>query len=81
MELQLEAFEYFLINEANAQLIHDKLFGILLLENGELLKEFILEENFNKYVHIFLTDDYPNAEDIKNKIPEDSGGYPIVTLK
>jgi hypothetical protein len=81
MELQLEAFEYFLINEANAQLIDDKLFGILLLENGELLKEFILEENFNKYVHIFLTDDYPNAEDIKNKIPEDSGGYPIVTLK
>jgi hypothetical protein len=81
MELQLEAFEYFLINEANAQLISDKLFGILLLENGELLKEFILEENFNKYVHIFLTDDYPNASDIKSKIPEDASGFPIVTLK
>jgi hypothetical protein len=81
MELQLEAFEYFLINEKNAQLIDDKLFGILLLENGELSKEFILEENFNKYVHIFLTEDYPNADDIKSKIPDDSDGFPIVVLK
>jgi len=81
MELQLEAFEYFLINESNAQLIDDKLFGILLLENEELSKEFILEENFNKYVHIFFTEDYPNAADIKSKIPAEAGGYPIVTLK
>jgi hypothetical protein len=81
MELQLEAFEYYLINESNAQLIDDKLFGILLLENGELSKEFILEENFNKYVHIFLTEDYPNADDIKSKIPDDANGFPIVTLK
>jgi hypothetical protein len=81
MELELEAFEYFLINEKNAQLIDDKLFGILLLENGELSKEFILEENFNKYVHIFLTEDYPNADDIKSKIPDDSDGFPIVVLK
>lgn len=80
MELQLEAFEYFLISEKNSQLINDKLFGILLLENGELTKEFILEENFDKYNHIFLTEDYPNADDIKSKIPDDSDGFPIVTL-
>lgn len=81
MELQLEAFEYFLISESNAQLINDRLFGILLLENGELTKEFILEENFNKYIHIVFTDDYPNAEAIKSKIPADNNSFPIVILK
>jgi len=45
MELQLEAFEYFLINEANAQLINDKLFGILVLENDELTKQLKEETN------------------------------------
>lgn len=81
MELQLEAFEYFLISEKNAQLIEDKLFGILLLENDELTKQFILEEDFDKYVHIFLTEDWPNVEGIRSKIPDDSAGFPIVTLK
>ena len=81
MELELEAFEYFLISEENSQLITDKLFGILLLENEELNPQFILEEDFNKYVHIFLTDEYPNADDIRSKIPDNSPGFPIVVLK
>jgi hypothetical protein len=81
MELQLEAFEYFLISDYNQSIIEDKLFGILLLENGDLTPLTILEEDFNKYNHIFLTDDYPNSDDIKNKIPNNTPGYPIVTLK
>jgi hypothetical protein len=81
MELQLEAFEYFLINDYNKNLIEDKLFGILLLENDNLTPLFILEEDFNKYSHIFLTDDYPNVADILSKMPNNTPGYPIVTLK
>jgi hypothetical protein len=81
MELELKAFDYFLGNESNTQLINDKLFGILVLENDELTKQFVLEEDFNKYSHIFLTDDYPNIEDIRVKIPDNSTGFPIVTLK
>jgi hypothetical protein len=81
MDLELEAFEYFSINEMNSQLVEDRLFGILLLENGELTKHHILEEDFGKYVHIFLTDDYPNSDDIRSKIPDDANGFPIVVLK
>jgi hypothetical protein len=81
MELELKAFEYFLISEYNSQLVAEKLFGILLLENGELTEQTILEEDFNKYVHILLMDDYPNIEDIKSKIPNNTLGYPIVMLK
>jgi hypothetical protein len=36
MELQLEAFEYFLISNHTQHLIENKLFGILLLENDNL---------------------------------------------
>ena len=81
MELQLKAFEHFLINDYNQNLIEDNLFGILLLENGNLTSLTILEEDFNKYNHIVLTDDYPNAEDIRNKVLDITPGYPIVTLK
>ena len=81
MELHLEAFEYFLISDYNQNLIEDKLFGILLLENGNLNPLTILEEEFNKYNHIFLTEDYPNIEDIRAKIPNNTPGYPIVVLK
>ena len=81
MELQLEAFEYFLISNHTQHLIENKLFGILLLENDNLTTLTILEEDFNKYNHIFLTDDYPNIEGIRSKIPDDAPGYPIVTLK
>jgi len=81
MELHLEAFEYFLISDYNQNLIEDKLFGILLLENGNLNPLTILEEEFNKYNHIFLTEDYPNVENIKSQIPDNAPGYPIVVLK
>jgi hypothetical protein len=81
MELHLEAFEYFLISDYNQNLIEDKLFGILLLENGNLNPLTILEEDFNKYNHIFLTEDYPDVENIKSKIPNNTPGYPIVVLK
>ena len=81
MELHLEAFEYFLISDYNQNLIEDKLFGILLLENGNLNPLTILEEDFNKYNHIFLVEDYPDVENIKSKIPNNTPGYPIVVLK
>jgi hypothetical protein len=80
MELQLKAFEHFLISEYTQNLIEDKLFGILLLENGNLTSLTILEEDFDKYNHILLTDDYPNVEDIRSKIPDNTPGYPIVVL-
>ena len=59
MELQLEAFEHFLTNDINLEVSQNKLFGILLLENDNLTPLTILEEDFNKYSHVFLTDDYP----------------------
>lgn len=81
MELHLEAFQPFLNNVSNLELINDKLFGILLLENGGLIKQNILEEDFEKYNHILLIDDYPNLLDIKSKVPHDATDYPIVVLK
>ena len=81
MELKLEAFGQYLIETVNSESIENKLFGIAILENGELTEAHILEEDFNKYSHIFLTDEYPNIEDIRVKIPDNSTGFPIVTLK
>ena len=81
MELQLEAFEHFLISTHTQNLIEYGLFGVLLLENGNLTPLTILEEDFNKYNHVFLTDDYPNKEDIRSKMTDTTPGYPIVTLK
>ena len=81
MELHLEAFEYFLISDYNQSIIEDRLFGILLLEDNNLTPLHILEEDFSKYNHIFLTEDYPNIEDIRAKIPNNTPGYPIVVLK
>jgi hypothetical protein len=82
MKLELKAFEYFLTSEYNSHLVNEKLFGILLLDdNGELTEHTILEEDFNKYHHILLTDEYPNIEDIRSKIPQNTLGYPIVMLK
>ena len=81
MELQLEAFEHFLISEHTQNLIEDKLFGILLLENDNLTPLTILEEDFNKYNHVFLTDDYPNIEGIRSQVSDTTPGYPIVILK
>ena len=80
MELQLEAFGQYLINPVNSELIENKLFGIAILENGELTETHILEEDFNKYEHIIL-DDYPNSEEIINKIKEKNINFPIVILK
>ena len=80
MELKLEAFGQYLINPINSGLIEDKLFGIAVLENGELTETHILEEDFNKYEHIIL-DDYPNSEEIINKIKEKDINFPIVVLK
>jgi glycosyltransferase len=54
MELKLEAFGHYLIDTVNSELIENKLFGIAILENGELTKTHILEEDFNKYEHIIL---------------------------
>ena len=81
MELQIEAFEHFLISDINLELSQNKLFGILLLENGNLTPLTILEEDFNKYNHVFLTEDaYPNIEDIRSQISDTTPGYPIVIL-
>ena len=80
MELKLEAFGQYLINPVNSELIENKLFGIAILENGELTETHILEEDFNKYEHIIL-DDYPNSEEIINKIKENNIHFPIVILK
>ena len=80
MELQLEAFEHFLISDYNQNLIEDKLFGILLLENDNLTPLTILEEDFDKYNHVFFTDDYPNIEGIRSQISDITPGYPIVVL-
>ena len=80
MELQLEAFEHFLTNDINLELSQNKLFGILLLENDNLTPLTILEEDFNKYSHVFLTDDYPNIEGIRSQISDITPGYPIVVL-
>ena len=80
MELKLEAFGQYLINPVNSELIENKLFGIAILENGELTETHILEEDFNKYEHIIL-DDYPNSEEIINKIKEKNIYFPIVILK
>ena len=62
------------------KLIEKTLFGIAILENGELTETHILEEDFNKYEHIIL-DDYPNSEEIINKIKENNIHFPIVILK
>ena len=80
MELQLEAFEHFLTNDINLEVSQNKLFGILLLENDNLTPLTILEEDFNKYSHVFLTDDYPNIEGIRSQISDITPGYPIVVL-
>lgn len=80
MELKLEAFGEYLINPVNSELIEKTLFGIAILENGELTETHILEEDFNKYEHIIL-DDYPNSEEIINKIKEKNIHFPIVILK
>ena len=80
MELQLEAFGQFLIDPVNTELIENKLFGIAILENGELTESHILEEDFIKYEHTML-DNYPNSEEIKNKIKENNINFPIVTLR
>ena len=80
MELKLEAFGEYLINPVNSELVENKLFGIAVLENGELTITHILEEDFNKYEHIIL-DIYPNSEEIINKIKENDINFPIVALK
>ena len=80
MELKLEAFGQYLIDTVNSESIENKLFGIAILENGELTEAHILEEDFNKYEHIIL-DDYPNSEEILNKIKEKNISFPIVVLK
>jgi hypothetical protein len=80
MELKLEAFGQYLIETVNSESIENKLFGIAILENGELTEAHILEEDFNKYEHIIL-DDYPNSEEIINKIKEKNISFPIVVLK
>ena len=80
MELQLKAFEHFLTNDVNSKLIENKLFGIAVLENTELTVTHILEEDFNKYEHIFFND-LPNLEEIQNKIKENNIHFPIVVLK
>jgi|LakMenE18May11ns_1017448.scaffolds.fasta_scaffold9751739_3 hypothetical protein len=80
MELKLEAFGQYLIETVNSESIENKLFGIAILENGELTEAHILEEDFNKYEHIIL-DDYPNSEEILNKIKEKNISFPIVVLK
>jgi hypothetical protein len=80
MELKLEAFGEYLINPVNSELVENKLFGIAVLENGELSITLILEEDFNKYEHIIL-DIYPNSEEIINKIKENDINFPIVALK
>ena len=81
MELKLEAFKHYLTDTANSELIENKLFGIFILENGELTETHILEEDFNKYEHIILDSIYPNLEEISNKIKEKSNTFPIVVLK
>lgn len=80
MELHLEAFGEYLINPVNAELVENKLFGIAVLENDELTETHILEKDFDKYEHIIL-DDYPNSEQIINKIKENDINFPIVKLK
>jgi len=80
MELRLEAFGQFLIDPVNSELIQNKLFGVAVLENGELTQTHILEEDFIKYNHIIL-DTYPNSEEIKNKIKENNIYFPIVELR
>ena len=80
MELKLEAFGQYLIETVNSESIENKLFGIAILESGELTETHILEEDFNKYEHIIL-DDYPNSEEIINKIKEKNISFPIVVLK
>ena len=80
MELKLEAFGQYLIDTVNSESIENKLFGIAIIENGELTEAHILEEDFNKYEHIIL-DDYPNSEEIINKIKEKNISFPIVVLK
>ena len=80
MELRLEAFGQFLIDPVNSELIQNKLFGVAVLENGELTQTHILEEDFNKYEHVNL-DDYPNSEELANKIKENDINFPIVVLK
>jgi hypothetical protein len=80
MELRLEAFGQFLIDPVNSELIENKLFGVAVLENGELTQTHILEEDFIKYNHIIL-DTYPNSEEIQNKIKENNIYFPIVELR
>jgi hypothetical protein len=80
MELKLEAFGQFLIDPVNSELIENKLFGIAVLENGELTQTHILEDDFIKYNHIIL-DTHPNSEEIQNKIKENNIYFPIVELR
>ena len=74
MELKLEAFETYLNNTENSELIENKLFGVAVIENGELTETHILEEDFNKYEHII-------SEEIINEIKEKNTYFPIVALK
>ncbi len=80
MELKLEAFKYILNNENDSQMDDEKLFGVAILENNELTETYILEKDFNKYEHVNL-DDYPNSEELANKIKENDINFPIVVLK
>ncbi len=80
MELKLEAFKYILNNETDSQIVDEKLFGVAILENNELNQTYILEADFNKYEHVNL-DDYPNSEELVNKIKENDINFPIVKLK
>jgi uncharacterized protein YqfB (UPF0267 family) len=82
MELKLEAFETYLNNSENSELIESKLFGVAIIENGDLTETHILEEDFNKYEHInIILDVYPNWEEIINKMEEKHITFPIVVLK
>jgi hypothetical protein len=70
MELKLEAFENYLNNLENSELIENKLFGVAIMENGDFTETHILEEDFNKYEHIDI------SVDVEKNVK-----FPIVTLK
>jgi hypothetical protein len=70
MELKLDAFENYLNNLENSELIENKLFGVAIMENGDFTETHILEEDFNKYEHIDI------SVDVEKNVK-----FPIVTLK
>ena len=70
MELKLDAFETYLNNSENSELIESKLFGVAIIENGDFTETHILEEDFNKYEHIDI------SVDVEKNVK-----FPIVTLK